>query len=1418
MSNLQETPVWVDGIYQLTEETPVLGKQEDVPGDGPANIQAQQLANRTQYLKAIIESIADGKEHTFYKTATDPDGTIAGIQGTDVGLVFRVAQGGAEVLAFNYYLNDAGVAKLIAVLIGQGSVTNNIRFFASRILAENDLSAGNILNGSKCWVMNTADETLADEYINNGGMLEASGRSLLSSDSLSILRELVQNNLEGDENNISRVMASANDLAESLRSVYQRSKITINSTGESGLSLDNSGLIIFDSVVNADTSNPQHVTVKDFSGSTALDLLLLPGESLSSGILTTHYVQRDFFGLPVSDFIAESGVVRAVLKLDLSSQELNVYQANVFDKTGMWAAVTQFAAPFATAKSVSSHSAGGIQLVIPNADITAAGYELTKEGVQRYLSGLDNLFFWYKVTSVAARAAINFAVVPAGAATVIAGANVTISASAYSAPDIPKVNLAAISRTASQRIREQNTVRATTLALASGGFSLPEPGMVTIGAQASQLDATGAVHTTTISKAGITVARLYWPGGSSRLENGTITSKFRPFTLDDLTFHSRAELSSSLVRVRYVLPAGFGLEVDLSDFRVMDTSGLFVPVATVNGSTTTQTAVSASTVANTIQFSVMLTDLAAAGYGVSATDIDDSVRDWLVEYADECLFMAYTGTLKTYRGYQDFFSFSLDAGDYTLDAPAFTYSGKRYALSGSIDVCYRQSLPDALRGDFIRLGADVMNATSVDMTNMPVQLKVSFPAGAVPDTNALDVMDMDGNVFECQFADEFHPNIRTGINRGRHQDKSLASGSIFIRDSIAAGAQKFYEVRAYRKSIRSGYYPGLVPSANGYTISVGGYVWEFNASQAFLLTAVTDPSGTRHNIAHELHFAYASGSTVSEPLISLRPRIRLVSSGPVFTEVEITTVNMGEGSVPDEALRSLVRVRLFSGGKCRIYVMTTSTVELPASTLYGVTSRINFLDGAYTYDAAAMTVYHDDETSGKRLSVTLVSANGDTHRDGTTYGPNRPMRAIILTPSPTTTRMYAGWQFTSVSDASFTGWTVPKNWTWSHEFWIDMETSVTSAASGTTAREIVNLTQNLPAGFIGECGFPAVRRRDVMDWIVCHVSGTMEWFNSAAATPYGGGTSTTKLFHSYTWEVMKLVKTGKSTLDAVYFAFKAYMTARWGTMTEVGPLWTSGSLPMQFSSRLVVPVWQYLYDLSVSAGGTAKVTELKAAIKSYADAILAHYQTYGGVPVDGRQKNSGPSNSNATALRVFALAIHAGLDTDGSYLSAFNGIEALLTNRDGFMKAEGIITDGPSERPSTGRYLHYQLFAANNYVIACRLLGRVPKFDCVNLALQAATGGGGFNEIDYCISESRRGSANTISFAMMPLILSERPSALNLTSALVDVMKTQYGPRPGFPLRFYNFDGTTSAGQSLQDLSFVATTLADLWLWFYFNN
>ncbi|WP_228284435.1 SGNH/GDSL hydrolase family protein [Klebsiella variicola] len=180
MSNLQETAVWVDGIYQLTDETPVLGKQDDVPGDGPSNLQAQQLANRTKWLRLQLESASDYREYTFYKTENDPDGTIAGLQNTPDGLFFRVADGPDDLTSFTYYLNKSGVAIIFAIMPGQGAITGTTREFPTKDTANKNVAANTILNQARLWITNPSNFTLSDEYINNEGIVEPTGRSMPS--------------------------------------------------------------------------------------------------------------------------------------------------------------------------------------------------------------------------------------------------------------------------------------------------------------------------------------------------------------------------------------------------------------------------------------------------------------------------------------------------------------------------------------------------------------------------------------------------------------------------------------------------------------------------------------------------------------------------------------------------------------------------------------------------------------------------------------------------------------------------------------------------------------------------------------------------------------------------------------------------------------------------------------------------------------------------------------------------------------------------------------------------------------------------------------------------------------------------------------------------------------------------------------
>ncbi|HBM3269741.1 TPA: right-handed parallel beta-helix repeat-containing protein [Klebsiella michiganensis] len=117
---------------------------------------------------------------TFFKTPSDPDGTIAGLAATTDDQSFWVAQGPDALSAAWQYQNKAGVAVLQAKQPGTAAITGTIREFPTLAAAQADTDAGNILSGSKCWVTNSSDVTLADEYINNAGTLTVTGRKMPS--------------------------------------------------------------------------------------------------------------------------------------------------------------------------------------------------------------------------------------------------------------------------------------------------------------------------------------------------------------------------------------------------------------------------------------------------------------------------------------------------------------------------------------------------------------------------------------------------------------------------------------------------------------------------------------------------------------------------------------------------------------------------------------------------------------------------------------------------------------------------------------------------------------------------------------------------------------------------------------------------------------------------------------------------------------------------------------------------------------------------------------------------------------------------------------------------------------------------------------------------------------------------------------
>ncbi|WP_448956925.1 hypothetical protein [Klebsiella michiganensis] len=140
---------------------------------------ANQAASSAEEAQGYALSASEFGDNKL--TFTD---TTAGLAGTTSGQYFRVPQGVGNVLAFRYYKNNAGVAVEVAEYVGQGSISNSVREYLSLTAAQSDVSAGNILSGGYCWVRDSADSTLANEYINNSGTLAATGRAMPSDKNL----------------------------------------------------------------------------------------------------------------------------------------------------------------------------------------------------------------------------------------------------------------------------------------------------------------------------------------------------------------------------------------------------------------------------------------------------------------------------------------------------------------------------------------------------------------------------------------------------------------------------------------------------------------------------------------------------------------------------------------------------------------------------------------------------------------------------------------------------------------------------------------------------------------------------------------------------------------------------------------------------------------------------------------------------------------------------------------------------------------------------------------------------------------------------------------------------------------------------------------------------------------------------------
>lgn len=908
---------------------------------------------------------------------------------------------------------------------------------------------------------------------------------------------------------------------------------------------------------------------------------------------------------------------------------------------------------------------------------------------------------------------------------------------------------------------------------------------------------------------GVLQTVIYLPRAGSRYIDGKLYTPFAPFRIESCEQWRIADANATTVRIQFTVPDHILTQAPVADsvHGYYDLSGKFAPMSVNEIPTATDYAIASSAVLNVFQLVLKTEDITAAGYDYTVpSDVEAFVRI----IGKNSLFLGYTGVYSAIHGVEGYYSRWVKPGLISV-APL---SGSE-AMVARLTILSRSDkpLPQVNRLEY--RAADVINA-SYALNNFPVEIKVNFGQGEAHQNTALLLTDSEGNIIPAQFSPEWHPNPRTRADQGYYADGSVSSGSVFFNDSMAAGQQKFYELKAFSGPAVSGAaMPKVTPMAAGISVLFGGYTYDFTSFGG--LGSVTTPQGKAFAVQVQSWTSGIDNGAITDKLSNIQYTQRIVSRGPVFIEIEQICYNASYTSLPAYSVRHTTRYRIFKNGRIYIRFMHHAATDIPVNALCGVSHRMIMPGTKLSIDEERYYSGHiADADTGHTISMTLLRSHGDVHRDGTTYGPTRPGYFYAGNPSSTATRIMGGWKITSLTDYSLLNWPIDKDYCWTGEGFIDFESDTS------TSKDTLTALYNRPVGRFGHPCWPSSVRERLFRRFDDFCTGSMEWFNSAAATSYSGGTSKTKYYQSYTWDIYQYLTKGMGSLDDIYTRFKFRCDNSFGGFNTMGDGYLTGKLVLQFSSRLVVPVYEWLYKAAVRDGNTAIVSALETSIASYADGIVSRFNTSGGCPLNGSQNAVGNSNSNAVAMRILALAIYMGTDTTGAYQTALDGLNALLTGPlfnyvPGVLSDEAYSVSTPSNWLVQANWLHYQAYVANNYLAACDVIGVTPGFDMVTYLLQAQTGFGGFEDVFYCISESRRGSFNTYTFAMYPLIRSGTASGICAAEALWDQVEAQHTAIVGMTKRMYDFDGNTASGDARYEVSFNATVLADCMLKFWFD-
>jgi hypothetical protein len=843
------------------------------------------------------------------------------------------------------------------------------------------------------------------------------------------------------------------------------------------------------------------------------------------------------------------------------------------------------------------------------------------------------------------------------------------------------------------------------------------------------------------------------------IDENYIYRAWRKLNFNELTFvYFQMENTNTYYRLKATVPDNANLSVVSSVINILSSSGSFVATSQVNSATAANIIWIASTdKAINIKINKAEFDTWNAANGGNKT-----IGDYVQSLPN---FVLYARLItKVQEAHKIIFN------AYKWNEVTFTPSNVKCTLK-----LYAKE-NELIDNNYVRYEAKIKNPLSTTTyTNDLVQLYASFKKSECKNDKCIVVTDLNGTVYPHQWEDDRTASFKYDKNIGKYNDGSLKNGTLWIKDTIDAGAEKTYYIDVYENEISN--YSANISDAYAndiLTISTTDVALKFEKARKMTLSNVAYKGVNKYGSSTDIvTLRYADSLSTFRTVYSYGTLVnyKINGNGVLFKEFE------GIWDI-DNKFRFTLKIKLFVNNEISIQYYAKALNALATTDCYGTSVQLAYPITTVTTDRhfydigvlpSKMTCIDWLEDS-KTMATVAYYTHGDIPRDDNTR-PTYPV-SLITAISSDKAIVAVGWLY----GGSDTLYAIEKDEVFSGKIILDI-----GGYTDTTNEETNRLFNQLCGRITKEPIILNERKlfNNLLDWIQ-HVD-----YNFVETY------APNQLMYPYMSKYILYKYKGIGSFADIITYFKGTVDAYFGGGTQAGLINaynTTTSAGYQITSR-IIPMAKHYRDECIRLGDTTNQTYMETLLKAWAELSCQLIESKGFTPLIYTD-TTGNSNSVASGLKALSM----GLDLDPSNTRWQNAYNTNLNYFNTMISATNIIQENGTTKLQKGHYLHYSAYAMFDYLQATKHTNTLKPLTYI---YEATTPTGVTKEQEYCISASRRGLGHTNAYAIYGLCKDRTPYNIEHANKILENVINQAVPNGGhkFPLENWRLE-TASNYQS----------------------